>query len=108
VTREGKVFLPFGSLDAEMSKRRPAATCAFDGQRRPSTKIDGRGIFGMINGHDQVLAFLNINHTSLHFKASMIGISRLAKTRVLFPFVFRVLKCRSAYQQPRVLYRWTV
>jgi hypothetical protein len=101
-------FLPFGSPDAETPKRRPAATCPFDGRRRPSTKIDGRGLFGMINGHDQIPAFLNLNHTSRHFEASVIGISRLAKTRVLCPFVFRVPKRRSAYQRPRVLYRWTV
>jgi hypothetical protein len=62
----------------------------------------------MINGHDQIPAFLNLNHTSRHFEASVIGISRLAKTRVLCPFVFWVPKRRSIYQQPRVLYRWTV
>jgi hypothetical protein len=101
-------FLPFGSPDAETPKRRPTATCPFDGRRRPSTKIDGRGLFGMINGHDQIPAFLNLNHTSRHFEASVIGISRLAKTRVLCPFVSRVPKRRSAYQRPRVLYRWTV
>jgi hypothetical protein len=83
-------FLPFGSPDAETLKRRPETMCPFYGRRRPSTKIDGRGLFGMINGHDQILDFLNLNHTSRHFEASVIGISRLAKTRVLCPFVFRV------------------
>jgi hypothetical protein len=85
-------FLPFGSLDVKTPKRRPTATCPFDGRRRPSTKIDGCGIFGMINGHDQILAFLNLNHTSCHFEASVIIISRLAKTKVLCPFVFQLPK----------------
>jgi hypothetical protein len=96
VTREGKVFLPSGSPDTETPKRRPAATCPFDGRWRPSTKIDSRGIFGMINGHDQIQAFLNLNHTSLHFEASVIEISQLTKTRVLCPFVFQVPKRQSA------------
>jgi hypothetical protein len=76
-------FLPFGFPDAETPKRRPTATCPFDGRRRPSAKINGRDLFGMINGHDQIPAFLNLIHTSRHFGVSVIGISRLAKTRVL-------------------------
>jgi hypothetical protein len=76
-------FLPFGFPDAETPKRRPAATCPSDGRRRPSAKINGRDLFGMINGHDQIPAFLNLIHTSRHFGVSVIGISRLAKTRVL-------------------------
>jgi hypothetical protein len=31
--------------------------------------------FGMINGHDQIPFFLNLNHTLRHFEASVIGIS---------------------------------
>jgi hypothetical protein len=77
---EGKVYCP---LVSRMSKRRLAATCPFDGRRRPSAKINIRDLFGLINSHDQIPAFLNLIHTSRHFRVSVIGISRLAKTRVL-------------------------
>jgi hypothetical protein len=68
-------FLPFGFLDAEMLKCRPAATCPSDGWQRPSAKINGRDPFGMINGHNQILTFLNLIHTSGHFGVSVIEIS---------------------------------
>jgi hypothetical protein len=97
-----------GPLVSQMPKRRLTATCPSDGWRQPSAKINGRDLFGMINGHDQVPAFLNLIHTSRHFGVSVIGISRVTKTRVLALWFPRVPKCQSAYQQPRVLYRWMV
>jgi hypothetical protein len=100
---EGKVSCLLSFPDAETPKRRPAATCPFDGRRRPSAKINGHDLFGMINGHDQIPAFLNLIHILRHFGVSVIGISRLAKTRVLVLSFSRVPKRRSAYQQPRIL-----
>jgi hypothetical protein len=90
---EGKVSCLLSFPDAEMLKRRPTATCPFDGRRRPSAKINGHDLFGMINGHDQILAFLNLIHIICHFGVSVIEISRLAKTRFLS---FHFLGCRNA------------
>jgi hypothetical protein len=88
---EGKVSCLLSFPDAETPKRRPTATCPFDGRRRPSAKINGHDLFGMINGHDQIPAFLNLIHILRHFGVSVIGISRLAKTRVLVLSFSRVL-----------------
>jgi hypothetical protein len=78
---EGERFS--GPLVSPMPKRRSIATCPSDGRRQLSAQINGRDIFGMINGHDQVPTFLNRIHTSCHFGVSVIRISQVAKTRVL-------------------------
>jgi hypothetical protein len=101
-------FLPFGFPDVETPKRRPTTTCPSDGWRRPSAKINSHDIFGMINGHDQIPAFLNLIHTSRHFRVSVIEDFATCEDKGSCPLVSRVPKRRSAYQKPRVLYRWTV
>jgi hypothetical protein len=70
------VWARFSSpLVSRIPKCQPAATCPSDGWRQPSAKINGRDLFEMINGHDQIPAFLNLIHTSRHFRVLVIGIS---------------------------------